>query len=90
MLLQMKSLLHLRLFLRKHTHTEVSVLVRLKGGGNDEIFSRRKFEAGADLSQIGEGLGSSFLSMREEIILIQMNFLLPAELQRGDQTRKHN
>lgn len=56
-------LLHLRLFLRKHAHTEVSVLVWLKGGGNDEIFSRRKFKAGADLSKIDEGLGSSLLCM---------------------------
>lgn len=88
-------LLHLRLFLRKHAHTEVSVLVRLKGGGNDEIFSRRKFKTGADLSKIDEGLGSSLLCMWEEIILIQMNLLLPAELQWGIKTefklyqRKH-
>lgn len=75
------SLLHLRLFLGEHTHTEVSVLVRFECGWDNEIFSRRKFEAGADFSKVDKGLRSSFLSVGQEIILIQMNVLLPVELQ---------
>lgn len=52
------SILDICLFLREHPHIEVPVFVGLKGGGNNEILSRGKTEAVAQLPQVDEGLGA--------------------------------
>lgn len=52
------NILEIRLFLREHANVEVSVLVGLKGGGDDEVFSRGEMEAVAHFPQVDEGLGA--------------------------------
>ena len=54
------NILEISLFLREHPHIKVSVLVGLKGGGDDEVFSRWKAEVVAHFSQVDEGLGACF------------------------------
>lgn len=41
---------------REHPEHKVSVLLGLKGGGDDDILSLGQAEAGADLSQVDEEL----------------------------------
>lgn len=53
------NLLEICIFLREHPHIKVCVLVWFKGGGNDQVFSRRKTKVVAHLSQVNEGLGTS-------------------------------
>lgn len=50
------ALLRLVLLLGEHADAEVSVLVRLEGGGHDEVLPRGHLEARADLAQVDEGL----------------------------------
>lgn len=59
LVLRVGNLLEIRIFLREHPHIKVCVLVRFEGGGNDQVFPRRKTEVVAHLSQVNEGLGTS-------------------------------
>lgn len=68
----LKWLLCFSLLLREDAQAEVTILVGLEGGGNDEVFARRQVEPCADLTQVNEGLRVSFLRMRQEKPLIQV------------------
>lgn len=50
-------LLHcLCLLLGENSDAEISILMWLKGGWDDQVFSRRQLEAGGHLPQVDEGL----------------------------------
>lgn len=59
----------------------------LKGGGHNEVLPGGHFEAGANLSKVDEGLRPGFLSMCQEIILVQVNLPLTMKLT-GEQTNQ--
>lgn len=80
-----RVLLGLCLLLGEHSDAEVSVEVRFKGGRDDQVFSRRQFEARADLTQIDEGLWPRRLSVGQEEVLIQVHLPLPLELKIANQ-----
>lgn len=63
-------------FLREHPHIKVSVLVGLKGGGDDEVFSRRKIDVVAHFSQVDEGLGARRWTVAQEEVFLQVHLLL--------------
>lgn len=65
---------------REHPEHKVSVLLGLEGGGDDDILSLGQAEAGADLSQVDEGLRAGLLGMGQEIVLIQVDLPLAVEL----------
>lgn len=73
-------LLCFSLLLGEDAQAEVTVLVRLEGGGHDKVFARRQVEPRADFAQVDEGLGASFLCVRQEIVLIQVQVGLTLEL----------
>lgn len=72
--------LELSLFLCEHSNAEVSVLVRLKGGWDDQILSRGQREAAAHFSQVDEGFRASSGGMMQEEVLVQVDVPLTAEL----------
>lgn len=73
-------LLCFSLLLREDTQAEVTVLIRLEGGRHDQVFASRQLEACADLTQVDEGLRASFLRVRQEKVLIQVQVCLALEL----------
>lgn len=75
-----ETLLCLSLLLREDAQAEVSILVGLKCGGDDQVLPRRKPEPGADLPQVDEGLGASLLAMRQEEVFVQVDVPLTMKL----------
>lgn len=67
------NILEFSLFLREHPHVKVSVLVGLKGGGDDEVLSRGETEVGAHLSEVDEGLRACFRWVPQEEVSLQMH-----------------
>lgn len=56
------------LLLREDSDEEVGLMVRLKGGGNQQVFSRRQCEALRHLSHVDVGLAASLGRMVAEEI----------------------
>lgn len=81
-----RVLLGIRLLLGEHSDAEVSILVRLKGGRDDQVLSRGELEARAHLPQIDEGFGLGCLSVAQEEGLVQVYFTLTFELEEGHNT----
>lgn len=87
--LQTQQNLHgLRLLLGEHSDAEISVLVRLEGGWDDQVLSRWQLEAGAHLPQVDEGLRPRRLSVGQEEVLVQVDIPLSAKLQTNSQSGK--
>ncbi len=68
-----QNILEISLFLREHPHVKVCVLVGLKRGGDDEVFSRGKTEVVAHLSQVDEGLRARCRTVAQEKIPLQVH-----------------
>lgn len=62
--------------LREDSQTEVSLLVRLKGAGDEDIVSRGQLEAARDFSQIDECLASGQRGMVPEKVPTQVFVLV--------------
>lgn len=67
------NVLELGLFLREDSDAEVSVLLRLEGGREDQILPRGQTEAAADLSQVDEGFRASGGGVTQEEVLVEVN-----------------
>lgn len=77
------NLLEIGIFLREHPHIKVCILVWFKGGGNDQVFSRRKTKVVAHLSQVYEGLGTSCRTVSEEEVSLQVHIPKTRALRNG-------
>lgn len=67
------NILEMSLFLREHPHIKVSILVGLKGGGDDEVFSRGQTEAVAHFAQVGEVPGACSRTVVQEKVFLQVH-----------------
>lgn len=76
-----RNILEISLFLREHPHIKVAVLVGLKGGGDDEVFSRRKTAAVGHFPQIDEGLRACSRRVVHEEIFLQVHLPFPRVLE---------
>lgn len=54
--LLIRHLLRFGRFLRENPEDEIGLLVRLKGGGDDDVFPSRQAQPRADLPQVDEEL----------------------------------
>jgi len=78
------NLLELGLLLGEDADAEVSVLVRLEGGRDDQVLARRQAEAAAHLSQVDEGFGASGGGVPQEEVPVQVDVPLTAGLRGHD------
>lgn len=68
------------LFLCEHTQYEASLEVRLESGGDDDVFTRRQFEALAHLSQVDEGAAPCNGPLTQQYVRTEMNIVATLEL----------
>lgn len=59
--------------LRENPEDEVSLFVRLEGGGDDDVFAGRQTQARADLPQVDEELWASAGGVGEEEVSLQVD-----------------
>lgn len=67
------NLLEVSWFLWEHPHVKVSVLIGLKGGGHNKVFSRGKTKAGAHFPQVDEGFRARCWAGVFEEVSLQMH-----------------
>lgn len=82
---QAKHLLEVSGFLWEHPQVKISILVRLKGRGNDEVFPRGEAEAVGHLPQVDEGLRASCWEVPEEELFFQVHLPFTVVLEEDTQ-----
>lgn len=72
--------LEVGLFLAEDPHAEVSILVGLEGGRDDQILAGRQRESAAHFPQVDEGFRSSGGGVAQEEVPVQVDVPLAAVL----------